>query len=192
MKHRAGALVERCGDDGFDDKDGEERRFGSKLCPDDGCRDGCDGEEEREPTKPRVLELVGGFGPLVERFGMNANFEIFSGDWAEDGDVFAEVEPAAELSDGCVALGELRDGRGREEPCSKSVFSDAGAGERQEFEEAALSEEVEVSGIEAGMNVDAVPGLSGAWIAWVNPAIFDAGESFAIEVDGTFGARALA
>jgi hypothetical protein len=42
------------------------------------------------------------------------------------------------------------------------------------------------------MNVDAVPGLSGAWIAWVNPAIFDAGESFAIEVDGTFGARALA
>ena len=100
-------------------------------------------------------ELIGGFGPLRERFGVDADFEVF----AEDGDVFAKIEAGAEFGDGCVALGELRDGRWGEEPGGEGVFSHAGAGEGEEFEEAGLSEEVEVGGVEAGMNVDARAGL---------------------------------
>jgi len=50
-----------------------------------------------------------------------------------------------------------------------------------------LSEEIEVGGVEAGVNVDALAGL-----ALARPAIFDAGEPLEIEVDGTFGAFALA
>ena len=50
-----------------------------------------------------------------------------------------------------------------------------------------MSEEIEVGGVEAGVNVDACAGLTRA-----TPAIFDAGQSLAIKVDGTFGACALA
>ena len=46
-------------------------------------------------------ELIGGFGPLRERIRVNADFEVF----AEDGDVLAKIEAAAEFGDGCVALG---------------------------------------------------------------------------------------
>ena len=42
------------------------------------------------------------------------------------------------------------------------------------------------------MKVDAFAGLARAGLVRVNPAIFDSGQSFAIEVDGTFGACALA
>ena len=55
------------------------------------------------------------------------------------------------------------------------------------MEEAALSEEIEVGGVEAGVNVDAL-----ACLARARPAIFDAGEALAIEVDGAFGACSLA
>jgi hypothetical protein len=50
-----------------------------------------------------------------------------------------------------------------------------------------LSEEIEVGGVETGVNVDALAGLASA-----RPAIFDAGEPVAVEIDGTFGACALA
>jgi hypothetical protein len=50
-----------------------------------------------------------------------------------------------------------------------------------------LSEEIEVGGVEAGVNVYARAGL-----ACARPAIFDAGQALAIEVDGAFGACALA
>ena len=50
-----------------------------------------------------------------------------------------------------------------------------------------MSEEVEIRGVEAGVNVEARADLAGA-----GPAIFYTGQSLAIEVDGTFGACALA
>ena len=61
----------------------------------------CDGEEERKPTKPRVGELIGCFGPFRERFRVDAHFELFS----EDGDVLAKIEAAAEFGYGSLALG---------------------------------------------------------------------------------------
>jgi len=74
-----------------------------------------------------------------------------------------------------------------EKPCGEGVFAHAGAGEREKFEEARGTEEIEISGVEAGMNVDAVAGLAGA-----GPAVFDAGDAFAVEVGGSFGAGPLA
>ena len=50
-----------------------------------------------------------------------------------------------------------------------------------------MAEEIEVGGVETGMNVDASVGLARAC-----PAIFDAGDAVAIEVDGTFGASSFA
>ena len=94
------SLAEERGDDGLDDDDGEEGGFGSELGPYDGRRDGCDGEEEREPTEPAAGELIWGFGPLDEGIGVDANLEVF----AENGDVLAKVEAAAEFGYGCVAL----------------------------------------------------------------------------------------
>ena len=58
------------------------------------------GEEERDPAEPGGGELIWGLGPLGERFGVNADFEVL----AEDGDVFAKIEAGAEIVDGSVAL----------------------------------------------------------------------------------------
>ncbi len=102
---------------------------------------------------------------------MDADLEVFS----EDCDLFAEVESAAKFGDGGVALGELRDGRGRKEPCGESLFSHPCAREGEELEEAAGAEEVEVGGIEAGVSVDVLTGLMRAGLAGLRPAIFDAG-----------------
>jgi hypothetical protein len=55
-----------------------------------------------------------------------------------------------------------------------------------------LSEEVEVGGEETGVDVDSRSGLAFAELVRVNPAIFDAGEAVAIEIDGALGAGSLA
>jgi hypothetical protein len=94
------------GDDCFDDDDDEERRLGAEFRPDDGCRYGCDDEQEREQAKPGVGQLIWGFRPLGERVGVDSDFEVF----AENGDVFAKIEAIAEFGDCFVALGYLCDG----------------------------------------------------------------------------------
>ena len=144
VKDRSGALSQGGRDDGFDDEDGEEKGLCSQLRPDDGRCNGCDGEQEREPAKPWVGELIGGLGPSSERLPVDADFEVF----AEDSDVFAKIEMPSKLGDGRVALLDLCDWRWSQEPCGKSVFAHAGAGEGEEFEETALPEEVEVGGVE--------------------------------------------
>ena len=106
VKDGIGSLAEERSDDGFDDDDGEEGSFGSELGPYDGRRDGCDGEEEREPTEPGAGKLIWAFGPLGERIGVNAYLEVF----AQYGDVLAKVEAVAEFGNGGVALGKLGDG----------------------------------------------------------------------------------
>jgi hypothetical protein len=110
--------------------------------------------------------LIGGFGPLGESFGVDADFEVFP----KDGDVFAKIEAAAEFGNGGVTLEELWNWRGGEQPCSEGVFAHASAGEREELEEAAGAEEVKVGGVEAGVGVDALACLAGS-----NPAVLDAG-----------------
>ena len=129
-----------------------------------------------------MSELPGGFGPLRERFGMDADFEVV----AEDGGIFPEIEMGAEFGNCCVALCELCYGRWGEEPCGESVFSHAGAGEGEEFEETTAAKEVEVRGIETGMNVNAFACLAGAY-----PAIFDSGETAAVEGYSSLGTGAL-
>ncbi len=115
---------------------------------------------------------------------MDAYLEVF----AKDRYVFAEIEARAELGDGCVALFDLLDGRWSEEPGAESVFAHASAREGEKLEEARFAEEIEIGGVEAGVDVDAVR-LAGPVPM---PAVFDAGEAFAIEVDGTFGAGSVA
>jgi hypothetical protein len=114
---------------------------------------------------------------------VDAYFDVF----AEDGDVLAKIEPVAEFRDGGVTLDDLGDGRGRQEPRGEGVFAHSRAGEGEEFEEAASPEEIQVGGVEAGMNINALSGLASA-----NPAVFDAGEAVAIELDGAFCAGTLA
>ena len=113
---------------------------------------------------------------------MDADLEIL----AEDGDVFTKIEMVAEIVDGSLTLKKFRHRRRGEEPGGKGVFAHAGAGEGEEFEETAGTEEVEVGGVEAGVKVDALAGLTGAY-----PAIFDACETVAVKVDRSFGAGAL-
>ena len=114
---------------------------------------------------------------------MEADFEVF----AEDGNVFAEIEARGEFGEGGLALGDFGDGCGCEEPGGEGVFADAGAGEGEELEEAAVAEEVEVRGVEAGLGVDAIAGLADA-----GPVVFDAGQAVAVEGDGALGAGAAA
>jgi hypothetical protein len=130
-----------------------------------------------------VFELIGGFGPTREGFGVDADLEIF----AKDGYLFAEVEAGAKFGECGVALLEVGNGGWREEPRGEGIFAHAGAGEREEFEETAGAEEVEIGGVEAGVGVDAFAGLASA-----RPAVFDAGEALAVEVYGAFGAGAAA
>jgi hypothetical protein len=91
-----------------------------------------------------------------------------------------------------LALGELHDGRWRQEPGNEGVLSHSGAGEGEEFEETAGAEEIEVGSVETGVDVAAREGLIYGGVAGVKPAILDAGESFAVEVCGALGTGVLA
>ena len=101
VKNGGGASMERRCDDGLNDNDCEERGLCSELRPDDGCSNCREGKQEREPTQPRLGELIGCLCPLGERLRMDADLDVF----AEDGDLLAQIEPAAELVDGCMSLG---------------------------------------------------------------------------------------
>jgi hypothetical protein len=114
---------------------------------------------------------------------MNPYLHVF----AEIGDVFAKIEAVAKFVDGGVALFQLADGRRSEEPSGECVFAHAGAGEREKFEETAWAEEIEVGGVEAGAYVDSLSGLSRSL-----PAIFDTGETAAIELYRALGFGAAA
>jgi hypothetical protein len=126
--------------------------------------------------------LIGGFGPLRQRIRVNADFEVFS----EDGYVLSQIEAVAKLSDGGVALRDLGNRRWRQEPCGEGIFTHSGPGEREKLEEAGLTEEVEVGGVEAGVSLDALSGLTSA-----NPAIFDPSETVAIKLNSAFSAGTL-
>ena len=69
----------------------------------------------------------------------------------------------------------------------QGLFAHAGAGLGQKFEEAAGAEEVEVGGVEMGGDIDGC-GL----LAVADPAVFDAGDAFAVEVCGSFGLGSFA
>jgi hypothetical protein len=118
---------------------------------------------------------------MRECVGMYPYFEVV----AEDAEIFAEVEAGAKLGDSSLALQELLDRRGIEEPRSKSVFSHASSAEGEKLKQAGGAEEVEIGGVEAGMDINV-----GSRLARARPAIFYAGEAVAIEVDGTLGAGA--
>jgi hypothetical protein len=116
---------------------------------------------------------------MRECVGMYPYFEVV----AEDAEIFAEVEAGAKLGDSNLALQELLDRRGIEEPRSKSVFSHASSAEGEKLKQAGGAEEVEIGGVEAGMDINV-----GSRLARARPAIFYAGEASAIEVDGALGA----
>jgi hypothetical protein len=120
---------------------------------------------------------------------VDSYLEVF----AEDGHIFAKIEAVAEFVDGCVAFGDLCDRGWRQQPCGECVFAYASASEGEKLEEAALAEEIEIGGVEAGVDVDACAGpadsgLVDSGLVQGDPAVFDAGEAVAIEVDGAFGA----
>jgi hypothetical protein len=127
---------------------------------------------------------------LHECIWVDADFDVF----AEDCYFLTETKAVAKFGDCCVALDELRNRRWGQEPISESIFAHAGAGEGEKFEEAGLAKEVEVSSVETRVNVDSDSrsGLASIGLVQVNPAIFDSSESVAIEIDGAFGAGALA
>jgi hypothetical protein len=53
---------------------------------------------------------------------------------------------------------------------------------REEFEEAGGAEEIEVVGVEMAGDFD-----GDLLLAFANPAVFDAGEAFVVDVDGSLG-----
>src|ERR1700733_15115734 len=131
-------------------------------------------------------ELIRGFGPFGERVGVDSDLEIF----AKDGHVFAKIEAVAEFGDGRVTFGDLCDWRWAQQPSGERVLTDTGAGEREKFEEAGLSEEIEISGVKAGVNVDAGCRLARTGLVRGDPSIFDSSEAVAIEGYGAVSASA--
>ena len=173
------AIFEGEGDERLDDQNKQERRLDSCLAPDDGSGNGQDGEQERGPAQALPLQLRWLFGPFEQRFGVDAGLQLFF--FAGDGHVFAEVQPVAKFGDGGVAVGDCSDRKRTEEPVCKGVFAHAGAGLGEKLEEAAGSEEIEIGRVEAGLGVGPL-----CLLAIADPAIFDAGEAFAVDSGRAF------
>lgn len=175
------SISERKGDEYFDYKDEQKRSLDSSFAPEDGSGDGEDGEQERGPAETQVLELCRLFGPLQQGFGVDSGLQLLPV-FAEDGHVFAEVKAVAKFADGGVTLGDFVARSGRQQPVRESVFAHAGAGLREQLEEAACSKEVEIGCIEAGCGFG-----SRSLLAVAAPAVFNARQPFTIDVDGPLG-----
>jgi hypothetical protein len=117
---------------------------------------------------------------LRKRFRVKTDFQIL----AEDGNIFAEVEARAKLGDSGLALLYSCDGRWREEPRRKGIFAHPRAGQRKKFEQAIRTEEIQVGGVEAAVDLHTLTCLAGA-----SPAIFDARQPLAIDIDGSLRTR---
>lgn len=170
---------------GFEDDDGEEGEEGGVAEagePGEGGGDGGEGEEGGEPGEPVLLEGVGSEGPGAEVVGVDAE----CGGVAGDGHALAEVDAVAEVGDGGLAGEDGGGGSGCEEPGEEGVLAHAGAGGAEEFEEAAGAGDVEVGGVEAGLELGGGGGGEGGEVAGVEavPAVFDAREAVAIDLCG--------
>jgi hypothetical protein len=103
---------------------------------------------------------------------------------AGHGHGLAKVEAVAEVGDGLVTEADDLDCGRVEEPVGQSVFAHAGAGQREELEKAALSEEIEVGGVEVIRDVEALAASADA-----APLVFDTGKALAVEFGTALGYR---
>jgi len=176
-------IFEGEGDERLNDQNEQEWRLDSRLAPDDGSGNGQDGEQERGPAQALSLQLCRLFSPFEQRFGVDASLQLFF--FPGDGHVFAEVQTAAKFGDGGVALFDFIDGftvaLRTEKPVREGIFSHAGAGLGEKLEEAAGSEEIEISRIQADGGIGAL-----CLLAVADPTVFYTSEALSIDIGCAF------
>ena len=102
---------------------------------------------------------------------MDPDFGIFP----QDCQVFGEIELRPQFSHRKLPLPDLIEGRRREQPLRQCFFTHASARRRQQFEQTAPAEQVEVGGIDMVRIVETLSGLSRA-----RPLVSHPGQSLAI------------
>jgi hypothetical protein len=101
------------------------------------------GEQPHDDSQIPIGESRRHFAPGRQRDGVDAGARLFAG----DSQVFAQVEPRAQLVDGLIAGANRLGRRRREEPARQRVLADVRARGAEEFEERAFAEQVEVGGV---------------------------------------------
>ena len=102
---------------------------------------------------------------------MDPDFGIFP----QYGQVFGEIELRPQFSHRKLPLPDLIEGRRREQPLRQCFLTHSSARRRQQFEQTAPAEQVEVGGIDMVRIVETLSGLSRA-----RPLVSHPGQSLAI------------
>src|SRR5439155_8470353 len=101
-------------------------------------------------------------GPLQQCFGVNARPDVGAG----KGEMLQKIEPGRQLVDRLLA-GTYGVGRGRrQQPTGKRLLAGARSCDREQFEQRAAAEEVEVVCIQVVVVLEAI-----TWFTGADPAV---------------------
>ncbi len=89
---------------------------------------------------------------------------------------FAQIEERSKLLDGLLPFGDLLRRGGRGQPASELRFAGARPGDRQQLEERAGAEQIEIVRVQVVVVAKAIAGRAGA-----RPAVFDSGQASLVE-----------
>ena len=171
------------GEGSLSQQDQQKRTREAPDRPDDHGEDGQHSEGGGRQARGTGDQDRRALAPRGQGLGADAGAKIL----ADQGEFLAEVEHGAELGDGLLASADLVGGSGLEEPAGQGTLAGPGAAGRQQFEQGAAAEQVEVVAVRV-LGV----GEALASHALARPAVLDARQAALIEGGSALGAALFA